>query len=429
MPRIIAAFVCGMVLLGAGLAAAQTARQDTLRELMRRIEILTEELERVKLKEVSRREYKSQFGLGPAASQVYFLPDAGVSLAGYGEVVYENFSETREDGKPADKVDRIDFLRNVIYLGFKFNDRFYFNAEIEYEHAKVGDGAPGGVAMEFGYIDAILSPKAVFRAGMILIPMGIINEWHEPPTFYGALRPETERYIIPTTWRGGGFGFLGHFPNGLGYRIFIVEGMNVFKYSANGIRSGRQSTARAIAENFALTGRLDYTGIKDLNLGASFFTGKSGDTHNTPNLDVTTTVLSAHGIYRKKGLEVRGVIAWSQIGNAGELNRLRGLTAGNEIGEQQLGYYVTLAYDILQHIRPEGGVATLSPFIQYERVDTQFKVPDGASKNPANDRRNVILGLMYKPIPTVAFKLDLMQRRNGAKTAVNQLNLAVNYMF
>ncbi|KAA3662900.1 MAG: hypothetical protein DWQ10_01390, partial [Calditrichaeota bacterium] len=257
---------------------AQTTQQDSLRELARQISILVEELENQKLDEVSERRYESKFGLGPAASQVYFLRKSGPSIAGYGEVVYENHATENEDGSPSNKQDKIDYLRHIIYLGYRFNERFIFNAELEFEHAKTGDGQPGSVSVEFGYIDAMLQPHVNIRAGMLLVPVGIINEYHEPATYWGALRPETEAAIIPSTWRANGIGVHGGFGNGFGYRLLVVEGLNASNFSADGIRSGRQNGAKAIAEDFAVTGRFDYTGIPGLNAGVSFYTGNSGQT-------------------------------------------------------------------------------------------------------------------------------------------------------
>ncbi|MGH7452380.1 MAG: hypothetical protein ACRENG_13620, partial [bacterium] len=149
-----------LICFQANLAAqAQTAQQDTLRELMRRIDILAEEIEKSKLGEVAERKYESRYGMGPAASQVYRLKKTGVSIAGYGEVTYQNFAKETDSDQPSGKTDNIDYLRHVIYVGFKFNDRFLFNSELEIEHGSTGEGdeEKGEVAMEFGYLDAQLS--------------------------------------------------------------------------------------------------------------------------------------------------------------------------------------------------------------------------------------------------------------------------------
>ncbi|MBI4427527.1 MAG: hypothetical protein HY562_00230, partial [Ignavibacteriales bacterium] len=192
---------------------------DSLRELHRRIEILTQEIELLKLGEVAAPTYEPQYGLGPAAARVYSLKKSGVSLAGYGEVVYENFDKKRDDGSTTTTTDKIDFLRNVVYVGFRFNDWIVFNSEIEFEHASTGKG--GEVSVEFGYIDLTLSRAFNIRAGMVLPPVGIINEKHEPSTFFGTLRPQVERLIIPSTWRANGIGLYGEIVPDVQYRAYV----------------------------------------------------------------------------------------------------------------------------------------------------------------------------------------------------------------
>lgn len=419
------------IFLFAGSIAAQTTRQDTLRELMRRIDILTEELEARQLHSVSERRYESRHGLGPAASQIYHRRDSGVSLAGYGEVLYENFAEMRDDGQPAGRKDRIDFLRNVIYLGVRFNERFLINTEIEYEHAKSGDGEPGEVAMEFGYVDASLSRSLIFRAGMVLMPVGIVNEYHEPGTFFSTLRTETESAIIPTTWRGIGAGVLGNTAAGLSYKLYLVEGLNAAGFGAGGIRGGRQSGAKAVAENLALSGRLEYAGVPGLNIGASFFAGRSGQglqNNRGDRISAFTSVVAAHGLFARRGFEARLLYARTSIGDVAGLNTALGLQAGKSIGERQHGFYATLGYDILQHLTP-GSRATLQPFIQYETLDTQARVPAGFTTDPARKRETIAVGLLYKPVMNIGFKIDYWNRKSDAGSAVDQLNLAVTYFY
>lgn len=409
---------------------AQT-KQDTLNDLMRKVEILTREIEKQKLGEVAERKYESKYGLGPAASQIYHKPDPGVSIAGYGEVVYENYADKKDDDSPGGRADQIDYLRNIIYVGYRYNDRFLFNAEIEFEHALAGDGKPGEVAMEFGYVDAMLIPELTFRAGMVLVPIGIINEFHEPSTFFGALRPETERHIIPTTWRANGMGFVGGTASGIGYRAYILEGLNAAKFSASGIRSGRQSGARAVAENLAFAGRAEYTGFPGLNIGASFYTGNSGQGLRDSlgsQISSPTTILAVHAMLVRSGFEVRALYARSSIGDVVQLNDALGFAGGGSIGEEQFGYYVTFGYDVLQLLMA-GSEAQLQPFIQYEKLDTQHKVPGGFSRNPANEKTNLTLGVMYKPISNVGFKLDYIDRDNEAGNALDQFNIALTYLF
>jgi len=402
-----------------------------LKELIRRIDILTQEMEKQKLGEVAARNYESRFGMGPAASSIYQLTKTGVSLAGYGEVVYNNFSNETDNGESSGKTNQIDFLRHITYFGFRFNDWLLFNSEIEFEHAKTADGAEGEVAIEFGYIEARLHSAVNFRVGMVLVPVGIINEFHEPPTFHGSLRPETERQIIPTTWRANGFGFVGATNQGIGYKLYVVEGLNAAKFSSNGIRSGRQNGSKAMAEDLAITGRLNYTGIAGLDIGSSFYLGNSGQNLTDPTgtgIDAQLSLVAFHFMFARHGFELRGLYAQSNIDDVSRLNDSLGLTGSGSIGEEQHGFYLTAAYDLLPLIS-KTSTHYLAPFFQFEKLNTQDEVPTGFSKNPARDRTNLSVGLTYKPISNVAFKIDYINRDNETDSAVDQFNLAVNYLF
>lgn len=409
----------------------QMTKQDTLKELMRRVEILAQELEKQKLGEVSESIYESKFGMGPAASKIYTVKESGVSIAGYGEIVYNNFADEADDGSASGAINKLDYLRHIIYVGYRYNDWLLFNAEIEFEHAKAGDGQPGEVAIEFGYIEAQINPAFNLRAGLVLIPVGIINELHEPSTFHGSLRPETERHIIPSTWRANGFGLLGTFQNGFGYKLYITESLDAAQFSSGGVRSGRQNGAKAKAEDLAVSGQVNYKGIPGFDVGASFVFGNTGQdlTDGAGNdIDAGFSLFAVHATYGRKGLELRGLFAQSSVDDVTDLNNALGLTGSGSIGESQFGYYLTAAYDILPYL-VTGTSHYLAPFVQYEKLNTQSDVPNGFSKNAARERTNLTVGLTYKPHPNIALKFDYINRDNEADTAVDQFNIALNYLF
>ncbi|MEX0735815.1 MAG: hypothetical protein WD182_00120 [Bacteroidota bacterium] len=404
---------------------AQQAPADTLKEIQRQIEILTQEIENLRLGEVSETIYEPSRGLGPAAAKVYQLKKTGVSIAGYGELVYENYDRKREDGVDANKRDKFDYLRNIVYVGFRFNDWIIFNSEIEFEHAHTGKG--GVVSMEFGYIDLMFSRHFNVRAGMVLPPLGIVNEKHEPSTFFGSLRPQVERQIIPSTWRANGIGIYGELFPSLDYRAYLIEGLNAASFSdADGIRNGRQNGANSIVENFGLAGKLEYKGIAGAIAGVSFFTGKSGQeaTDAQGVIEAATTVLSFHGEYAWQGIELRALYAQVSLDEA---NRVSALT-GKTIGSKMTGWYAVAGYDLMPLLSP-GSSHYLAPFVQYEQFNTHAEVAAGYTANPAHDRTIMKLGLSYKPHPNVAFKFDYNDNTNKAKTGVPQWNLAVTYLF
>ena len=405
---------------------AQQTSADSLKEIQRQVDILVHEIERMKLGDVAESTYEGVKGLGPAASRVYQLKKSGVSLAGYGEIVYENYATSREDGHDANKADKIDYLRNVLYVGYRFNDWILFNSEIEVEHASTGK--PGGeVSVEFGYIDLMFSKHLNVRAGMVLPPIGIINEKHEPSTFFGTLRPQVERSVIPSTWRANGIGIYGELVSSLNYRVYFIEGLNVSGFSeADGLRGGRQSGSSAIAENFGIAGKLEYSGLAGATIGTSIYTGDSGQgsKDSLGTLEASTTLFSVFAEYVWRGLEVRSLYTQASVDNAGRVSNLVKKT----IGSSMSGWYVVAGYDVIP-LLSQDSEHYLAPFVQYEIINTQAEVASGFTANKANDRSTLSVGLTYKPHPNVAFKVDYRDNKNEAATGIGQWNLALNYLF
>ncbi|HEX5855007.1 MAG TPA: hypothetical protein VFZ57_05255, partial [Thermoanaerobaculia bacterium] len=267
------------------------------------------------------------------------------------------------------------------------------------------------------------------RAGLLLVPMGFINELHEPPTFLGARRPDVEGFILPATWRELGFGAYGE-AGPLTYRVFLVNGLNSEGYDAEGIREGRQEGSLAKAHDFALTGRLDFIGMNGLLAGASFFTGCSGQSRTTASGETVcgrTTVWDVHADFRWRGLSLRALFAGSSISDAAAINELNGLSGDEGVGSRQRGGYVEAGFDVLSLV-PRSRMS-LTPFARYEAWDTQADVPDGYARNPENDVTQWTAGLVFKPIPQVVLKLDGQWRRDAARTGVDQFNVALGYEF
>ncbi len=411
------------------------AGQDTaaLAELRRQIEAITREIEELRLgEEVVVAADTGMYGFGPAASKVYQAPQ-GVSIGGYGEVLYENFAADREDGTPAGKADRVDFLRAVLYVGYKFNSRFLFNSEVEFEHATT-DRA-GEVSVEFAYLDYRPSKRVGVRGGLLLVPMGFLNELHEPPIFLGTERPETERRILPTTWSEVGLGVFGA-AGDFAYRAYVLSGLDAAGvtgasgFSAAGLRGGRQQGSEAVAEDVAGVARVDYHGVLGLRLGGSLYVGDAGQGAVSPldgsAIDATTVIGEGHVEYRARGLDLRGLFAVATVDDAAAINALKGLTGAESVGERLVGWYVQGGYDVL---RRTGIEDQLIPYVRYERLNTQDDVPAGFASDPANDRRILTLGLAWKPIPNLVVKGDYQVRSNDADTGVDQLNLVIGYLF
>jgi hypothetical protein len=400
--------------------------EQRLDEIERKIEILAAEVEDLKVGEaaVTASREAALPGLGPAASKVY-QKDSGVSIGGYGEALYESFADERDDGTESGKTDQFDLLRAVFYFGYKFNDRFLFNSEIEFEHASTSES--GSASVEFAYVDYLYRDWLNARAGLVLLPMGFINELHEPTVFLGAKRPETESRIIPTTWRENGLGAYGD-VGPFSYRSYVVNGLDASGFGASGLRGGRQKGSKAKAEDFAWVGRFDYAGGFGLLAGGSLYVGDSGQDlkgADGGDLGVQTVIWEGHVDYRYRGLELRGLYSRADLDDVAELNSALGLEGSASVGEVLQGGYLQAGYDLL---RGRNG-RSLIPFIRWESINTQHEVPDGYQSNPANDREILTLGLAYQPIEQLIIKLDYQDVDDEANTGVDQFNVGLGYIF
>ncbi len=402
---------------------ASDTRDAAFDELARRIDLLASEIEDLRLDEETVVADQSEHGYGPAASKVY-RSQPGISLGGYGEFLFESFSSSRDDGSPGGTKDASDTLRAIVYFGYKFDDNWLFNSEIEFEH--------GGseVAIEFAYLDRLWKPGLNFRGGHLLLPMGFVNELHEPPVFLGAKRPQIERVILPSTWHENGFGIFGEVGD-LSYRSYVVNGMEGAGFSSGGLRGGRQKGNRAISEDLAWVSRLDYSPAPGLLVGGSLYLGDSGQGLESPTgeiLGVGTTIYDLHAEWKWRGLELRGLVTHAELDDVAELNRALGKIGSASIGEELDGWYLQAGYDVLSLLDRSAG-RQLTPYFRWEQFDTQSAVPTGFSRNPAQDQEIFTLGLDYKPIAPIVIKMDYQDYDNGAGTGLDQFNLAVGYIF
>jgi len=417
-------------------SVSKTAKTNEVAVLDRKTSVLAEEVEKIRTEMFIPEdiEYKSAYGLGPAASKVYQV-DKGLSIGGYGEF---NYQTTVSD--EAGKKDNADFERLVLYTGYKFTDSIIFNSEIEFEHASTGES--GSVSVEFAAVDFLLDPMFNVRAGMLLMPMGFLNQIHEPPFYFGNNRPEVERTIIPSTWREIGVGMFGELAPGLTYTTYVVNAMDAKGFESSGIRGGRQKGSKASAESLAFVGRMDYAPeqLPGVTFGGSAYLGNSGQKQdfNGQQVDAFTQLYEAHLQWKYRGLEFRTLGSWGHIDDAAELSadytaRLRadgdiGATETRAIGEENYGWYAELGYDVMPHLFPESG-QYLAPFFRYESMDTIASAPSGFADDLNQDKRIIQFGLNYKPIPNVVIKADYRNMDSEGGDLPDDFNLGLGFIF
>lgn len=324
----------------------------------------------------------------------------------------------------------LDFHRFVLIFQHSFSERIRFVGELEVEHALVeGLEEKGELELEQAYVDFLLTRGFNVRAGMLLVPVGIINERHEPPVFYGVERPFVDTVIVPSTWFDVGFGVHGEVGRGVRYRAYLMAPLNAAEFSAeSGLSGSSQKGAEANAGRLAYTGRVEYVAHRGLTVGASFWRGRSGFEFR-PRFDVDVGVVEADVRYARDRLELRGQLAQVFIDEAGTLNEALGRQTGVDpnIARQMRGFYLESGYRILSNPR----IGEIGAFVRYENFDTQYRMPAGYVPLRRFDRDAWVVGATYWPDPDVAVKFDYTVVRNQSDVFVarNVLNLGLGWWF
>jgi len=339
---------------------------------------------------------------------------SGITIGGYAQIDYNE-----PDGK---EVGNLDVHRLVVLLGYKFNDKVSFLTEIEYEHVKE-------VFVEQAFIQYKASQKLNILAGLMLVPMGIINEYHEPTTFYGVERPNVDKYIVPTTWREVGIGVSGRIDNtSLKYQAYLFNGFNSYKNGVgllrgiDGLRKGRQKGAESVVSSPNLSTKIDFYGIKGLRLGLSGYFGKTQTDDTIDNSTVGISMLGFDARYKYQNFEFKSQYIHTNLTNTENYNAL----TGKNLGSEMYGFYGEVAYNF-----DLKGVEQLTPFLRYEKYNTQASTAGGLVVNEAFDKNELIFGLNYKVADGAAFKADYQLVNNavsGSNTS-KQFNAGIAIWF
>jgi hypothetical protein len=323
----------------------------------------------------------------------------------------------------------VDFHRFVLLFSHSFSERIRFTGELEVEHAFVeGLEQAGELELEQAYIDFLISRRFNVRAGMMLVPIGIINERHEPPVFHGVERPFVDTVIVPSTWFESGAGIHGELGTGWRYRAFVMAPLDAAEFSADeGLRGGRQKGSEAVAHRPSWTGRFEYVGVRGLQVGAGFWTGAANVTFRRLSSAVRVAELDAR--YQRDRLELRGQYAHVFVKDAAGLNdaveRQSGVSPN--VALQLRGFYGEVAYRLWN----AGAPRDLVVFARYEDFDTQFRMPAGAVPLDEFDRHAWVTGITYYPDPDVAVKVDYTRVGNAGDLVrpQHQLNLGLGWWF
>lgn len=356
----------------------------------------------------------------------------GATLGGYGEMHYNDVTHNANGEQTPGK---LDFHRFVMFGAYNFNDWITFRSELEVEHtlleAEDGGAKGGEVAIEQAYLDLRLRRELGVRVGLLIVPIGLVNPTHEPPTFNGVERPNVEKYLIPSTWRESGIGIYGSTKSGLSYQAYIMAGLKPNGITADeGIREARQKGFESSTANIAFTGRLDYQAGLNLKFGASYYVStmnseiEDGNAQKISSLDgALFNLVEGNILYHKNRFEARGLLVYSGTNDVRDINS----AFGNNAGGSQLGGYAELAYDVLPFFAP-ATEQKIYAFGRFENYDTQFTTSQ-VFDNPENNRNDYTFGITYKPDSQVAFKADYQFLTSAGSKDIQQLNLGIGYNF
>ena len=328
------------------------------------------------------------------------------TIGGYGELHYNNLSA--EDSSR--DVEAIDFHRFVLFFGHEFNDKTRFYSEVEIEHAYIADtggDTPGEVEIEQAFVEFDLKPGLHAKGGLFLIPVGILNETHEPPTFYGVERNDVENIIVPSTWWEAGAAINGRLGTDWDWNMAFTSGLEMPTTGSNAfrVRSGRQKGAKAIASDGAITGRLRYMGIQGLQAALTVQYQFDPSQVADDGLD-DGTLIEAHVDYRRAGFGLRALYSrWDFSGEAVE----------EANADVQTGWYIEPSY----RINPSVGF-----YARYEDIDA------ARSQDKFNQWE---VGLNLWPSENVVIKFDYRDRNHDLDSAQGRnftgFDVGIGYSF
>jgi len=370
------------------------------------------------------------------SAELMLQNDGKLNIGGYGEVHYN-----QPLSKNQKELGTLDVHRMVMFLGYNFSKKTQFVTEIEFEYAKE-------VWIEQAFLQHRINKFINIRAGLLLVPMGIINEYHEPTTFNGVERPIIDNRLAISTWREVGFGVSGNImPVSLKYQLYVVGGLNgydtkaVFNGSA-GLREGRQKGSKAYVNSPAVTGKVEYYGLKNLNIGFSGYFGKSQSKlfgklteenasfrAQADSSTVRIAMLGADARLRLKGIEMRGQVYYTSLSNTEEYNTFtRTGTTNNDLGKSMMGYYAEAGYNVfnlMSNINLE-----LIPFIRYESYNTHQKVDLLTEANLNYKNSMITTGLTLRLNKNAVVKADMQYSKTGLTEEYSKtFNAGIGVMF
>ena len=434
-------------------AASVQQLEQRIDQMQQQLEALRSEVQALKAQNnaLATQQQQQQQAAQTQVAAATPAPSGGLaenlSLWGYGEIYY---THPVHDSS----LTQFDLARAVFGIGYRFDERTVFNSEYEVEHAIASAGDRGEFEVEQFYIDHQLASWGAVKAGLFLMPFGLLNEHHEPTNFYGVQRNFVETLIIPSTWREGGVGFHGNSALGLSWDVGVTSGLDLngweinpeepqyrtaLELEANNVapmQATHQELQLANAQHLSQYLSLNYSGVPGLLTGAAVFTGKAAVPSSPPGLpDQRVTLWEAHARWTPGAADLSAVYAHGHFSDTATYN-LANVGASNPLPAEFLGYYLQGAYTLWQR----GGMR-LAPFVRWEHYDmgASFEgippgfttVPTGlaADGKPWPQPRDTVwtLGASFYLDPHVVLKADYQSFHVNGDFTRFDLGLGLNF--
>ena len=390
-------------------------------------------------------------------------PDSRLSLGGYGEVVmsrnfysdnvyrYSNPTKYKDDPGHG----RFDIPHAVFYIGYDFGHGWSMQSEIEFEHTGAGSAVEkefteageweteiekgGEVALEQFWLQKTIKPWLNIRVGHMVVPVGALNNAHEPLNFFTVYRPEGEFTILPSTWHDTGIGLWGDFEK-WSYEFQVIAGLDAFMFNRdNFVKYGAASPYEfKVANNYGFALRVDNRSIKNLRLSLSGYYGNSmhnsfpNDMKDTRYKDIkgSTAIGCFDFSYKGRNLIIRGNADYGYVSDAVTISTVkRNMTSNNApykktpVGKAAITYGGEAGYNILGKADEK-----LFVFGRYEFYDPYIPAADQQDYT-FTDVHRIAAGINWLPIPQIAVKAEFSERfRSERYNNEPSVSIGIAYM-
>lgn len=327
---------------------------------------------------------------------------AGASSTSIGGYVEGNTNYFVEDG--VNEGFSMELRRFNIFLFSQVSQRVRFISELEFEHGTEE------IAIETALIDVVVSPSLTLRAGIILPPIGFLNQNHDSPRWDFIERPLVSTDIIPSTLSEVGFGVYGRIPGRsviFTYDAYLTNGLGDAivgnDLGRTDIPSGKSEEAFSEDNNGspAISGRIALRAPALGEVGISYYGGyynsfrvEGIDVDERRWLGITAVDFGA----TLGPADVRGEFAYASIDVPEGMVEI--------FGDTQWGAHIDVLLP-LWHPRLAGyPTAVVTAGLRLEKVDYNVGTFSSTGRSIGDEVTALVPGISFRPTADTVFRAN-----------------------